>query len=312
MIMMEKEAHQPVLLNEVVENLLTDLDGFYIDGTFGRGGHTRAILEKLSSKGNLLAYDKDNDAFQAGLKITKQEARFNILHKGFENIYSSDFNNKKLKKPKGILLDLGLSSPQLDTASRGFSFMRNGQLDMRYDQNCDFSAYELINDYPEEKLFSIIREYGEEVNARLIARKIVIERNKKKITSTSQLAALIQQTIRKKNNIHPATKTFQAIRIAVNDELSCIRIFLDKAIDLIDIGGRLAIISFHSLEDRIVKKFVYKHSTVPRVFLKLEKIPKEVEPKLRSVVKLIKPTSSEVLKNPRSRSARLRIVERIR
>jgi 16S rRNA (cytosine1402-N4)-methyltransferase len=309
---MEKEAHQPVLLNEVVENLLTDLDGFYIDGTFGRGGHTRAILEKLSSKGNLLAYDKDNDAFQAGLKITKQEARFNILHKGFENIYSSDFNNKKLKKPKGILLDLGLSSPQLDTASRGFSFMRNGQLDMRYDQNCDFSAYELINDYPEEKLFSIIREYGEEVNARLIARKIVIERNKKKITSTSQLAALIQQTIRKKNNIHPATKTFQAIRIAVNDELSCIRIFLDKAIDLIDIGGRLAIISFHSLEDRIVKKFVYKHSTVPRVFLKLEKIPKEVEPKLRSVVKLIKPTSSEVLKNPRSRSARLRIVERIR
>jgi 16S rRNA (cytosine1402-N4)-methyltransferase len=306
------KAHQPVLFDEVITHLVTDTDGFYVDGTFGRGGHSKGILRQLTSKGRLLAYDKDKEAADSALELKKYEPRFNFIHNGFENIKISDFKTLGVKKPKGILLDLGLSSPQLDTASRGFSFMRSGDLDMRYDQNSEFSAYHLVNEYSEEKLVRVIRDYGEEVNAKLIVKRIILERDKEKIISTAQLAKLIEDTVRKKNNIHPATKTFQAIRIAVNDELNCISIFLNSLIDLLDIGGRVAIISFHSLEDRLVKRFILKYSTIPKAFLKLNEIPVNVNPRLKPVGKLIKPNLTEVSNNPRSRSARLRVFEKIR
>jgi 16S rRNA (cytosine1402-N4)-methyltransferase len=307
-----QRAHQPVMFDEVITHLVTDVDGFYIDGTFGRGGHSKGILKELTSKGKLLAYDKDKEASNSALEFKKNEPRFNFICNGFENMKISDFENLGVNKPKGILLDLGLSSPQLDTASRGFSFMRSGNLDMRYDQNSDFSAYHLVNEYSEEKLFRVIREYGEEINAKLIAKRIVAERDKEKIISTAQLAKLIEGVVRKKNNIHPATKTFQAIRIAVNDELNCVSIFLHSLIDLLDVGGRVAIISFHSLEDRLVKRFILKYSTVPKAFLKLNEIPVNVNPRLKPVGKLIKPSLTEVNSNPRSRSARLRVFEKIR
>ena len=302
--------HIPVLLEESIDYLVTDINGTYIDGTYGRGGHSDLILNKLGKNGSLFAFDKDPDAEKNIQKKHLSDIRFNFIRAGFENINDKKNNEKYNSNLIGILVDLGISSPQIDNACRGFSFQKDGELDMRFDNTQGKSAFDVLNYYSIEQLIKIFKEYGEVESPRRIAEKIILHREKSQIRTTKELSNILS-TNRLKLKIHPATKVFQALRIEVNDELNNLTKFLKEALEIVSIGGRICVISFHSLEDRIVKKFISEHSTINKELLQLRELPKNFQPKVKKVSNLIRPSDIEIKSNPRSRSARLRVFEKV-
>ncbi len=305
--MIDESFHIPVLTEEVIEFLLVKKSGTFLDVTSGFGGHSAAILEELNG-GSLIATDQDPEAirflkskFKTEKRISIHQARFSELHKLFS---ANDFD--------GILADIGVSSYQLDTAERGFSFMKDGPLDMRMNQNIGEDASSWLNNASEQEISNIIWKYGEEKKAKRIAKAIVEARKSFKIRTTKELAEIIlEETPRRFNDKkHPATKTFQAIRIFINNELEELDLLLDFASKHLKIGGRTCIISFHSLEDRMVKRFFRDHS---RLDPKLSKLPNLADDSsFKLVTKAIKPSENEMNINPRSRSATLRVIERIK
>lgn len=305
--MIDESFHIPVLTEEVIEFLLVKKSGTFLDVTSGFGGHSAAILEELNG-GSLIATDQDPEAirflkskFKTEERISIHQARFSELHKLFS---ANDFD--------GILADIGVSSYQLDTAERGFSFMKDGPLDMRMNQNIGEDASSWLNNAPEQEISNIIWKYGEEKKAKRIAKAIVEARKSFKIRTTKELAEIIlDETPRRFNDKkHPATKTFQAIRIFINNELEELDLLLDFTSKHLKIGGRTCIISFHSLEDRMVKRFFRDHS---RRDPKLSKLPNLADDSsFKLVTKAIKPSENEMNINPRSRSATLRVIERIK
>ena len=305
--MIDESFHIPVLTEEVIEFLLVKKNGIFLDVTSGFGGHSAAILEELNG-GSLIATDQDPEAirfleskFKTEERISIHQARFSELHKLFS---ANDFD--------GILADIGVSSYQLDTAERGFSFMKDGPLDMRMNQNIGEDASSWLNNAPEQEISNIIWKYGEEKKAKRIAKAIVEARKSYKIRTTKELAEIIlEETPRRFNDKkHPATKTFQAIRIFINNELEELDLLLDFISKHLKIGGRTCIISFHSLEDRMVKRFFRDHS---RRDPKLSKLPNLADDSsFKLVTKAIKPSENEMNINPRSRSATLRVIERIK
>ncbi|MBL4743461.1 MAG: 16S rRNA (cytosine(1402)-N(4))-methyltransferase RsmH [Cycloclasticus sp.] len=305
--------HKPVLLEEALNGLIRQTDGVYIDGTFGRGGHSKAILQALSEDGRLLGIDKDQDAVSSSqAKELLTDERFELAHSSFAFMPQLAEQREWLGQVDGILLDLGVSSPQLDVAERGFSFMRDGPLDMRMDTSCGESASQWLAQVDEKELVKVLRDYGEEKFARKIASEIVNKREETAIETTGQLASLIEGVITKREpGKHPATRSFQAIRIKINNELTDLEEALAGAMGCLNKGGRLAVISFHSLEDRIVKRFMREKSRgdiTPRNL----PIPTDAKkPVLKLVSKAIKATKDEVASNVRSRSAVLRIAEKL-
>ncbi|MCG8380338.1 MAG: 16S rRNA (cytosine(1402)-N(4))-methyltransferase RsmH [Proteobacteria bacterium] len=305
-------GHKPVLLDEVIDALNIQADGFYIDGTFGRGGHSREILNRLGPQGRLLAFDKDPDAINAVSDVLGQDARFEIIQGSFTMLMQQVTRCDVAAQVAGILLDLGVSSPQLDDAKRGFSFRLNAPLDMRMDPNEALTAADWINNSNENEIADVIYEFGEEHASRRIAKAIVKQRNEKPITTTTQLADIVSKVIPKKKttDIHPATKTFQALRIFINRELDELKNVLPQIIDALRPGGRLAIISFHSLEDRIVKRFIRNKSIPESLPPELPIMPDQSMIQLKPVGKKVRAKENEINLNPRARSAVLRVAER--
>ena len=308
----EQAAHTTVLLHEAVDALVTDIDGFYVDGTFGRGGHAAELLGRLSGQGSVLAIDKDPQAISAGQERFAEDPRLQLFHGSFADLQNVAAEMGKTGDISGVLLDLGVSSPQLDQAERGFSFMRDGPLDMRMDTSRGMSAAEWIATADEQDIARVIKEYGEERFARRMASAVVKERVKAPITGTVQLAGILAAAHPAwERGKHPATKAFQAIRIFINRELEDLEDLLAQVIDNLKVGGRLVIISFHSLEDRRVKRF----SRDQEQGIKLPKnLPiRDVDRGVRlvKVGKAIKPAVTEVDGNIRSRSAVMRIAERV-
>lgn len=304
--------HKTVLLNEAVNALNIKKDGIYVDGTFGRGGHSRLILEQLDPQGRLIAIDRDERAEQVALQIT--DPRFTFIRGEFSNIYQYINNFELLGKIDGLLLDLGVSSPQLDDPERGFSFMRDGPLDMRMNNHKGLTASEWLLNSDEDDISWVLKTFGEEKFAKRIARSIVEKNKVSPITRTLELANLIEKaTPRKDKNKHPATRSFQAIRIYINSELEEIQQALNSSLSVLAHHGRLAVISFHSLEDRIVKQFISKQSKGPNLPARLPLTEQQIKQygsaKLKSIGK-IKPNTIEIKNNPRSRSAILRVAER--
>lgn len=309
-------THQTVLLKEAVASLLgvsgSGLsDGFYVDATFGRGGHTRHLLSQLSPAARVLGFDKDPEAIAAGQALAAEDSRFEIVHDSFADILSVMSQRDSVGKIDGVLADLGVSSPQLDDAERGFSFMNDGPLDMRMDVTRGESAAEWLADVGEEELARVLFEYGEERHSRRIARAIVKARGEKPITRTKQLADIVAEAHPAwERHKHPATRSFQAIRIAINNELGDIEQFLRDALKVLKPGGRLAVISFHSLEDRLVKQFFQKEAKGDDFPAGLPVTVDMLNPRVRIVGKAIEPAQEEVENNVRSRSARLRVAEK--
>ncbi|MER2491885.1 16S rRNA (cytosine(1402)-N(4))-methyltransferase RsmH [Catenovulum sediminis] len=311
--MQESSGHISVLLKESVDGLAIKKDGIYLDCTFGRGGHSRAILERLGAQGRLLAFDQDPTAIAWADKYFN-DPRFEIIHGNFSQIASEIEARNLVGKIDGVLMDLGVSSPQLDEAERGFSFMRDGPLDMRMNPTIGVSASDWLQTAKEEDISFALKEYGEERFARKIARAIVHDRVEKAFTRTAQLAGLLERIIKKKEpGKHPATRTFQALRIQVNGELDAIKEALQGALDVVAIGGRLSVISFHSLEDRIVKRFFSTQSKAKVVPKGLPITDAELNKdiKLKLIGKALKPSDEEVSANPRARSSVLRVAERV-
>jgi len=307
----EKYTHRPVLLDEVIEALNIGSSGVYVDGTFGRGGHARAILNRLGEKGHLFAMDKDPQAVAAAKEMFADDARFSIEQGSFSQLKQHIAGRHWLGKVNGILLDLGVSSPQLDDAQRGFSFRLDGALDMRMDTSGGFTAAQWINEAKENALAQVFRDYGEERYAKRIARAIVKSRSEAPITTTTQLATIIAQANPAwEEGKHPATRCFQAIRIFINKELEEIQNCLPQSLDILTKGGRLAVISFHSLEDRIVKRFIRDQARGDHFPPDLPIPAAHIQPKMRAVGKAIYPSEEEINSNPRARSAVLRVAER--
>ena len=304
--------HIPVLLNETVEGLAIKSNGCYIDGTFGRGGHAKAILASLSQKGKLLGLDKDPEAIKAGQSLARQDGRFDIEECSFATL--SQVVNARLWQGKvdGILLDIGVSSPQLDMAERGFSFQKDGPLDMRMNPNVGISAAEWIATAEMTEIERILKTLGEERFGKRIARAIVETRDESPLMTTKQLAALVDKAspVREKNK-HPATRTFQAIRIHINNELDDLTEALQQAVDALASGWRLAVISFHSLEDRIVKRFFRDQAKGDDLPSHFPVTADQLNPTIKLVGKAIKAGEQELSVNPRARSAVLRIVEKV-
>ena len=307
---LSSNQHTTVLLEEAVDALNIQAGGTYIDGTFGRGGHSKKILEKLGGKGKLYAIDRDLAALAAGQSITDVRFQLNHLHFSEVNQLAAQHN---LTHIDGILLDLGISSPQIDEAERGFSFRFDAPLDMRMDQTRGKTAAELLTTISEQQLGKVIKDYGEERFAKQVARAIIKERDDgRAITTTGQLAKVVASAIPKvEPGQNPATRTFQALRIFVNQELEELSLILPKCLNLLSEGGRLVVISFHSLEDRIVKRFIageQNRDDLPSNFpVKAADLP---QPRLMAVGKAIKPSAAEVKANPRSRSAVMRVAVR--
>ena len=308
----QSAEHTTVLLQEAIDALVVDPDGFYVDGTFGRGGHCAELLSRLSSSGRVLAIDKDLQAITAGHKRFSEDSRLQLLHGTFADLHKMVAEMSMAGELSGVLLDLGVSSPQLDQAERGFSFMRDGPLDMRMDTSKGLSAAEWIASAGEEEIARVIKEYGEERFARRMARAIVAERVKAPIIRTVQLAGILAAAHPAwERGKHPATKAFQAIRIFINCELEDLEALLGQVIDSLKVGGRLVVVSFHSLEDRRVKRFIRDQEQgikLPKN-LPIRDIDRGV--RLVKVGKAIEPATSEVSGNVRSRSAVMRIAVRV-
>ena len=308
----EQTAHTTVLLHEAVDALVTDTDGFYVDGTFGRGGHTAELLGRLSDQGSVLAIDKDPQAISAGQQRFAKDARLQLFHGSFADLQNVAAEMGKTGEISGVLLDLGVSSPQLDQAERGFSFMRDGPLDMRMDTSRGLSAAEWIAAADEQDIAWVIKEYGEERFARRMASAVVKERVKAPITGTVQLAGILAAAHPAwERGKHPATKAFQAIRIFINRELEDLEDLLAQIIDNLKVGGRLVVISFHSLEDRRVKRFIRDQEQGIKLPKNLPIRDVDRGVRLVKVGKAIKPAVTEVDGNIRSRSAVMRIAERV-
>lgn len=306
------ELHVPVMLQPVIEGLAIKADGVYLDGTFGRGGHSRAILDLLGPEGRLIAVDRDPEAIASADKNLIADRRFELVRGEIADLKEIADTRGLLGQVDGVLLDLGVSSPQLDDASRGFSFLRDGPLDMRMDPESGVSAARWLASVGEKELKRTLQQYGEEPFAGRIARAIIAARAEKAITRTGQLAEIVADAVPLKHSKkHPATKTFQAIRIKVNGELEQLTAGLEASLALLKRGGRLAVISFHSLEDRPVKRFMRNKSLVPAPYRGLPSIPDEMQPPLRLVGKAISASAAEVDINVRARSAHLRIAERL-
>lgn len=305
--------HYSVMLNEAVEGLNIKPDGIYVDGTCGYAGHSSEILKRLST-GHLYAFDQDEEAIKyATMKLEQISSNFTIIHSNFVNM-KEELKNKGIESVDGILFDLGLSSPQIDNAERGFTFMNDAPLDMRMDQSKDFSAYDVVNNYKEDELTNIFFIYGEEKMSRVIAKKIVSERQKKALETTKELVKVIESAVGAKyfNKQHPERQIFQAVRIEVNSELTVLKDVLPDAIDLLNKNGRMSVITFHSLEDRIVKQLFKKESGIDDLVKGLPVIPPEYQPKIKLINKKpILPSDKELNENSRSRSAKLRIIERL-
>jgi 16S rRNA (cytosine1402-N4)-methyltransferase len=309
--MTECQGHETVLLHPAVDALVTDRAGFYVDGTFGRGGHSRLILEELGQNGRLLATDHDPEAIRVGRELMQQDSRFEIRQCSFSDIDTVVNELGFDGKVSGILLDLGVSSPQLDDAGRGFSFTHDGPLDMRMNPDQGQSAAEWIASASEEDIANVIYEFGEERYSRRIARAIVRERALQPITRTLQLAEIVKQANPAwEKHKHPATRAFQAIRIFINRELESLDRLLNKAVSLLAPGGRLVIISFHSLEDRLVKQFIQRQSKGDDFPRDLPVMMSAIKPALIKIGKAIKASATEVEQNPRARSAVMRIAEK--
>lgn len=301
-------THVPVLLEEAVSALCVRASGRYLDGTFGRGGHAQAVLAQLGQDGVLLLMDKDWQAVETAQAGLAQDERVHLRQASFATL--GDW--PEAAELDGVLLDLGVSSPQLDQAERGFAMMKDGPLDMRMNPSEGQSVAEWLADVDETVLADVIWRYGEERQSRRIARAIVAARLDEPMTRTGQLAALIERVMpRREKNKHPATRTFQALRIFINQELDDLEQGLEAARLALKPGGRLVVISFHSLEDRIVKQFINKHAKAPAVDRRLPVMPDTSNLTLKSIGKAIKPSKEEIARNPRTRSAVMRVAERL-
>jgi 16S rRNA (cytosine1402-N4)-methyltransferase len=306
------DEHIPVLVDEALELLSPSAGGFYVDATFGRGGHTARILQALGGEGGVLALDRDPQAVDYGRARFAGEMRLEIVHAPFADLRQVVREHARGREVRGVLLDLGVSSPQLDEAGRGFSFAKDGPLDMRMDTTRGESAAQWLARASVEEIRMVIAELGEERFSRRVAQAIDAYRRGTPITRTAQLAAVIQKAVpTREPGKNPATRSFQALRLHVNDELGQLREGLQAAFDVLAPGGRLAAISFHSLEDRIVKQFIRHKSSVDPVFAGLPFIPPAARPVMREVGRKRKPSAAEVARNPRSRSAVLRAAEKL-
>ncbi len=304
----QDNGHKTVLLHEAVDALLTDRAGVYVDGTFGRGGHSRLILSTLTEQGRLIGIDKDPAAIATGDELAELDNRFAIHHGSFTDL--SAVNDEQ--PVDGILLDLGVSSPQLDDPQRGFSFMNDGPLDMRMNHQAGESAASWLAKAQEEEISRVIWEYGEDRFSRRMARAIVRERQLAPIATTRRLADIIAAACpTREKGKHPATRAFQAIRIFINRELDDLILGLDHALEKLKPGGRLVVISFHSLEDRIVKRFIRKHQKGDELPSWLPVTEAQLNRRMKSLGKAVKPSSQEVDENPRARSAVMRVAEKL-
>jgi 16S rRNA (cytosine1402-N4)-methyltransferase len=309
---MPNEQHRPVLLEECVEALAVRPDGCYVDGTFGRGGHSRAILARLGPAGRLLGLDRDPEALAAGQELADQDPRFSMERGRFAELGAVAERAGLSGRIHGILLDIGVSSPQLDDPARGFSFSADGPLDMRMDPDSGESAAEWLAVASEAEIARVLRELGEERFAGRIARALVQARLQAPIRSTRALATLCEAAVpTREPGKHPATRSFQAIRIHINRELEELATCLAQVCDLLAAGGRLAVISFHSLEDRIVKRFIRDQARGERFPRGVPVTAAEAHPRLRPIGRAIHASTAEVAANPRSRSAVLRVAERL-
>jgi 16S rRNA (cytosine1402-N4)-methyltransferase len=305
-------VHQPVLLNEVVAALAIKPDGIYIDGTYGRGGHSAAVLERLTVHGRLLALDKDPEAVRAARARFESDTRFTITQASFGGLGELAERLRLTGKVDGLLLDLGLSSPQVDDPTRGFSFTHDGPLDMRMNPEHGPTAAQWLRQTPEAEIAEILRSYGEERFARRIAHAIVTQTQRGAVATTAQLANLIEAAVpRRERHKHPATRTFQAIRIFLNRELDELRAALTHSLFVLAAFGRLAVISFHSLEDRIVKRFIRCHSGGEPSSRGFPPALDQTTRVLRRIGKPVRPTAAECARNPRARSAVLRVAEKL-
>ena len=300
--------HTSVLLNESIEYLNLNETSIIVDCTLGYAGHSSEILKRVKN-GYLYSFDQDREAIKSSQeRLSKIGSNFKIIFSNFRYI-KEKLSLEDVKKVDGILYDLGVSSPQLDNKERGFSFHQDAKLDMRMNQEQELSAYHVVNNYSYEDLVRILREYGEEKYASMIAKGII---NNRPINTTLELTEVVKNNVPAayRREKHPARKTFQAIRIEVNDELNCFRESLTDALDLLNVGGRICVITFHSLEDKICKEIFNGCSKIREEFKNLPIIPHEYEPKYK-IVKVLEPSKEEIENNPRARSAKLRVIERV-
>jgi 16S rRNA (cytosine1402-N4)-methyltransferase len=308
----ESPEHQTVLLEEAVTGLINDIDGVYVDGTFGRGGHSRLLLSKLGPSARLIGIDKDPQAVASGHALAQQDRRFAMVQGSFADVRTLLAAEHVDKPIAGVLLDLGVSSPQLDQAERGFSFINDGALDMRMNPAAGESAADWLARAEEAEIARVLKEYGEERFAKRIARAIVEARVEQPIVGTLQLAKIVAEANPAwEKGKNPATRAFQAIRIHVNNELGDLERFLAEVLDVLAIGGRLAVISFHSLEDRLVKRFMRGHVRGDDLPSYIPVTSSQLQIRLRTLGKAIKPSAQEVELNPRARSAVLRVAEKV-
>lgn len=291
---------------------MIDPAGIYLDGTFGRGGHARALLAKLGATGSLLGLDRDPQAVAAGVSLAQSDPRFAIEHLPFSQVEEVTRRRSLFGRVSGLLLDLGVSSPQLDVSDRGFSFSVDGPLDMRMDTSAGQTAAQWLAQAKKEEIARVLRDYGEERRARRIARAIIQARSKRPLVTTGALVQIVAAANPDREpGRHPATRTFQAIRIHINRELEELRACLDSICGLLTAGGRLVVISFHSLEDRIVKRFIRNEVRGDRFPRGVPVMIQETKARLRSVGRPVRPSSTEVAANPRARSALMRVAERL-
>lgn len=304
--------HKSVLLTESIEELKINSDGIYVDATLGYAGHSKEILKRLET-GKLYAFDQDEDAIKSSTKrLSKISDNFEIIKSNFVNL-KTELEKRNVTEVNGILFDLGVSSPQLDQKDRGFSFHEDALLDMRMDKDASLTAKDVVNNYSKGELIRIMRDYGEEKYASSIASGILNYREDKEIETTLELVEIIKSNVpeKYKRDKHPARKVFQAIRIEVNDELNVCKKAVTDALDIVNVGGRVAVITFHSLEDKIVKKIFTNVTKVDSNLKGLPVIPEKYLPSFKSICNL-EPSKKELEENNRSRSARLRVVERIK
>lgn len=304
--------HLPVLLDETLDALSVKADGKYLDATFGRGGHSRAILAQLSENGRLLGLDRDPQAVTTGKQLAQDDPRFAIEHCAFSELAGAVHARLWQNQIDGILMDIGVSSPQLDDAERGFSFYKDGPLDMRMNPEVGISAAEWLATAEMDDIAHVLKSLGEERYSKRIARAIVESRDDKPITTTKQLAELVDKASpSREKNKHPATRTFQAIRIYINNELDELRQALEQALDVLAVGGRLVVISFHSLEDRIVKRFFRDEARGDDLPAHFPVTVDQLNPRLKIIGKAIKAGEAELAANPRARSAIMRVAEKL-
>ena len=307
------DEHKPVLVAETLAALALEADGYYVDATFGRGGHTALILQALGREGRVLAIDRDPQAIAAGRERFADEVRLTLVHAPFADIAACVQTHAHGRPCRGVLFDLGVSSPQLDDPSRGFSFRSDGPIDMRMDPTRGEPVSAWLTRAGVDEIREVIATLGEERFARRVAQAIAAARQEQPLERTTQLAAIVARAVKTREpGKHPATRTFQALRMFINDELGQVEKGLSAALEVLDRGGRLAVISFHSLEDRLVKRFMKKESEVDAALLDLPVVPPELQPRLKLVGRKARAVDAEVARNPRSRSALLRVAEKIR